>query len=578
MVAAASGTEHVNDPKSQEALQARVSDRQLKKLQQQVAEAHVKANKADMSRPRTIGPAWRTAYDAHVELAAAQRELQSLWIKTERLHPVVAAFRRGRDIEKVDLGALDSKDVKEQMKAVVKEVLPKIADIDKAKDRILRSGADTSPLVIPTVVALTRANMFIPKDTLRDGIANDLVSKATGADSWLSTLGVVALALVSLLPGGLLIAGIAGTALAAYDATRAYDEYTKQKTFANTSLDIARSLSTQEPSLTRFAVSLVSLGFEAIPLVQAFNEIRRVKALVTAGEDAAAAVQELNALGKAHNAPDLGDQVLRDIRNEQKRAKAAWETEGAGSKAHGPRGEPHDEPHGGPAGRPGGEDHGGAVHAPVAQYATVGEFRQAVKEAPDRSRVWPRTGNGPSWLQRLKEPESSPPTRTSSRTSTRVHEALRDPDLIEQVMVDVWERAALDGISTEQALVRMTGGGKRLPVIKRQLTPKKFKLLMEADPIFLDNAFAGGRHGVYSHALQELVVAKKLGSRTPPASSATCRRGDGSRESATLREPFFAKLWDALFDSYSAVNLNSPEGLGPILHGHLGLPEHLPTP
>ena len=294
-----------------------------------------------MDRPANRSdPRWKTAYDAHVALAAAQRELQSMWIATERLNPVLAAFRRGRDIEKVDLGALDSNNVEEQMKAVVREVLPKIADVDRAKDRILRRGADTSPLAIPTVVALTRANMFIPKDTLRDGIATDLVNEATGADSWLATIGVVALALVSLLPGGLLIASIAGTALAAYDATRQYDEYTKQKTFANTNLDIARSLSTTEPSLTRFAVSLVSLGFEAIPLVQAFNEVRRMKALVTAGEDTAAAVKELNALGKAHDAPDLGEQVLKDIRTEERGGQSGVGDRGRrqqGARARGPQ-------------------------------------------------------------------------------------------------------------------------------------------------------------------------------------------------------------------------------------------------
>ena len=45
-----------------------------------------------------------------------------------------------------------------------------------------------------------------------------------------------------------------------------------------------------------------------------------------------------------------------------------------------------------------------------------------------------------------------------------------------------------------------------------------------------------------------------------------------------VKVPFFAKVWDALFDSYDAANLNSPEGLGPILHAHLGLPGRLPTP
>jgi hypothetical protein len=584
VVRAASISAKVDDPANvKRRFRLAVRTEQLKKLQQQVAEAHVKVNKADVNTPSNQSdPRWKTTYAAHAELTAAQRELQSLWIATERLNPVLAAFRRGRDIEKVDLGALDSHSVEEQMKAVVREVLPKIADIGRAKDRILSRGADTSPLTIPTVVALTRANMFIPKDTLRDGIANDLVNEATGADSWLATIGVVALALVSLLPGGLLIASIAGTALAAYDATREYDEYTKQQTFANTNLDIARSLSTQEPSLTRFAVSLVSLGFEAIPLVQAFNEVRRMKALVTAGEDTTAAVRELNALGKAHDAPDLGEQVLKDIRTEQKEAKAASETEGAGSKAHEPEGrKPRDDPHE-PGGASGGKGAKTSAHVPRkpvgSAYHTVDEFRAAVNDALKPFKGRPVNGEWADLAPVLKEGRISAANPDLMKDLERVHEALRDPDLIEQVMVEVWERAALDGITTEEALVRMVGRGKKLPVIKRQLSPEKFRLVMKADPIFLDNAFKGSLHGAYSHAIQELVVAKKLGGLGAAREFRRLIAAATDPAEGKAMEPFFAKVWDALFDSYDAVNLNSPEGLGPILHAHLGLPGRLPTP
>jgi hypothetical protein len=587
VVRAASISAKVDDPANvKRRFRLAVRTEKLKKVQQQVAELHIKANKADMDRPANRSdPRWKTAYDAHVALAAAQRELQSLWIAAERLNPVLAAFRRGRDIEKVDLGALDSYNVEQQMKAVVREVLPKIADVGRAKDRILSRGADTSPLAIPTVVALTRANMFIPRDTLRDGIANDLVNEATGADSWLATIGVVALALVSLLPGGLLIASIAGTALAAYDATREYDEYTKQKTFANTNLDIARSLSTAEPSLTRFAVSLVSLGFEAIPLVQAFNEVRRMKALVTAGEDTAAAVKELNALGKAHNAPDLGEQVRNDIRAEQKGARAASETEGAGSRAHEPEGrKPRDDPHE-PAG--GGSRTQGAkttaAHVPRrpvgSVYNTVDEFRAAVNKAlkPFKGRA-----ANQEWTELapvLKEARVIAANQDLVKDLERVHQALRDPDLIEQVMVEVWERAARDGITTEEALVRMAGRGKKPPVIKRDtLSPKRFKQVIEADTMFIDEWFKTDFHGAYSHLFQELVVAKKLGGMDAARNFRHLIAAATNPAEGNVKIPFFAKVWDALFDSYDAVNLNSPEGLGPILHAHLGLPGRVRTP
>src|SRR5262249_54080163 len=135
VVREAASSANVNDPdKEQNRKFLSIRAEHIKKAQKQVADLHIKANKADMDRPANqADPRWKAAYDAHVALFNAQQELQALWISAERRHAVLAAFRRGRDIETVDLGDLDSMDVYKEMTAVVKELLPKIADITRAK-------------------------------------------------------------------------------------------------------------------------------------------------------------------------------------------------------------------------------------------------------------------------------------------------------------------------------------------------------------------------------------------------------------------------------------------------------------
>jgi hypothetical protein len=306
---------------------------------------------------------------------------------------------------------------------------------------------------------------------------------------------------------------------------------------------------------------------------------------VTAGEDTTAAVRELNALGKTHDAPNLGDQVLNDIRNEQKGAKAASETEGAGSKAHEPEGrKPRDEGHepagGGTAGKATKTTPPHVPRVPVGSaFKTVDEFRAAV-----RKMLQPFKGRAlnEEWVELapvLKEARVIAANQDLIKDLERVHQALRDPDLIEKVMVEVWERAAVDGITTEEALVRMVGRGKKLPVIKRDvLTPTRFKQVLEADTMFLDNAFTTDFHGAYSHAFQELVVAKALGGMDAARNFRHLIAAAVNPAEGKVKIPFFGKVWDALYDSYSAVNLNSPEGLGPILHEYLGLPGRVRTP
>jgi hypothetical protein len=255
------------------------------------------------------------------ELVAARNALKIAWIKAERLHPILAAFRSGRELEKVDLGRLDTDPVERQMKAVLVQLLPKIVDIGKAKG--LLKYKKNFALALPSVVALTRANMFIPEGSIRAGIANDLAAEAKDDDGLIQTLAL-ALALITLIPsGGASLAITASVGLAAYSAAKEWEKYGTQKTLVNTDLDLARSLSADEPSLTAFAVSLVSLGFEGLPLISAFNKARKIKALVNAGEEAkaAAAANELNAFGKSHGADDdLGKRVLADAKAAEKRA------------------------------------------------------------------------------------------------------------------------------------------------------------------------------------------------------------------------------------------------------------------
>lgn len=380
---------------------------------------------------------------------------------------------------------------------------------------------------------------------------------------------------MTLLPSGgtsIALVGIAGASLAAYDAAKAYGEYTKQKTFANTDLDIARSLSSEEPSLTRFAVSLVSLGIEAIPLIGAFNKARRIKALVNAGDEAGAAAlaRELNAFGKPHGAPDLGEQALRDVRAEQREAKAAGEAETGAGAAKG----------GGTATKATRLGH--PVGAP---HTTVQSLRQGIQKGMARLTGKGATNLNEEWLW-LKQIIRGNPKAVAGNQELlaqidKVYAAVRSPQLIEQEMVRVWQFAADEGISTEQALVRLAGDGRPLPVIKSDvLDYEPFRAYIRNDLPFLDNAFAGDHHGVYSHVFQELVVARALGSRAAAqrfrhlVADAT---GPERLLSTGKRQPFWSQVWDAIFDVSDVTHLNSPEGLGPILHEHLGLPGRLRT-
>jgi len=288
----------------------------LKKHQQTVNELFIRSHSGDIKRPAT----WDAARKAEAERMVARNALKAAWIDAERLHPILAAYRRGDDLEKIDLGTLDRDPVDQRMKAVLVHLLPTIVNIGKA--RWLVKNKKNFALTLPSVIALTRANMFIPEGSIRAGIVKDLAAEAaTDADSVLIQVLAFALAAITLIPsGGASLAIPAGVALAAYSAAQEWEKYDTQKTLVGTDIDLARSLSTDEPSLTGFALSLVSLGFEGLPLISAFNKARKIKALVHGGEDFTAAVAELNTIGKSHGgADDLGKRALADAEAAEKR-------------------------------------------------------------------------------------------------------------------------------------------------------------------------------------------------------------------------------------------------------------------
>jgi len=233
---------------------------------------------------------------------------------------VLMSLRRSGELEKVDLNRLTSTSTEDRMAAVLRELVPKLLDAQRAANKI--HDKQLNPLALPAVVSLTRATMFVPKGSIRDGAINDAVSAAVDeADSTLLKIAAFALAAVTFIPSGgaslAVPAAIAAVGLAAYTATQEWEKYSTQKVLTNTHLDLARSLATEEPSLTSFAISLAAIGLEALPLAAAFNKARKLKRLVTAGEElgseARAIVKELNSLGKTRDDVPLGRRALDDI-------------------------------------------------------------------------------------------------------------------------------------------------------------------------------------------------------------------------------------------------------------------------
>jgi len=235
---------------------------EIKVQQERTREAAKASNLADMSVSVASTPHDNVALEARRTLRSERAKLGGMWIQAEKLHPVLATYRTGGQLETIALGTLDSADVDVEMKTVLEQVLPKIVSIAKAQ-ALIKNG-EVSPLSLSPVVAMTRANMFVPPGSVRAAVVTDMMADAKDGESSVVMLLSFALALVTMVPSGgaslAVAAGAASAGLAAYTALKEFQSYEDNKTLIDTDLDRARALSDEEPSLAGFAMSLIGLG------------------------------------------------------------------------------------------------------------------------------------------------------------------------------------------------------------------------------------------------------------------------------------------------------------------------------
>ena len=249
----------------------------------------------------------------------ARNELAAAWLQAEKLHPILAAYRQDRALERVDLDGIYFEN-DDAMRNVMLHVLPTMGNIMEAK-RWLSSGK-LDPLTLAPVVELTRHNMFVPRGSVRDAVVMDLVADA-GPSSALMII-TLALTLALLIPTGGASAVIAGGLLALdlYSAGKQFIHYGQQQALTGTDLDRARSLSDEDPSLTGVIISLISIGLSGAQLISVFRQVQALRNLAAAGRDTEAAVKALNKVGEDLGAGDLGTQAA----NSGRRARSAAST------------------------------------------------------------------------------------------------------------------------------------------------------------------------------------------------------------------------------------------------------------
>ena len=492
----------------------------------------------------------KAALLAQERLKDAYRQLKAAWIAAERLQPVLAALRNDQELDKVDLENLGSASVDDRMRVLLRHLLPKLRDIGKAKAQI-KSGA-IKPMSIPSVVALTRANMFIPKGSLRDGVVNDLQAEAKGADSWLLTVIGVALALITLLPSAGAGLGLAAVGLAAYGAAEEWQVYSQQKTLSNTALTTAQSLWTAEPSLKGFVTSLFMAGLEALPLVAAFRKARAIRRLAEYGDTASLQklVKELNTVGEEAKAGKLGDQVLDDARAIRK----------APHEVH--------EPHAGPKKQPRAHPHAAGA---VKRYADAEEMQWDLLHELGKLDHSPEGPTMAGFRKTLADIDNTENNRKALALYKKAYPSLRDRQAWADYFGKVWQHAADRNMTTVEALEDLVAAGRKPTHVDGELT----KVHLAKDEPFIDLAQDGTTHGTHSHMFQEgMLNDRHAGAGTELRKRIANSTGPQWDDNGRMRE-FYEGFWDGVFDEYWGKQINAPEALQTLLEKYLGFPHKL---
>ncbi|WP_028062823.1 hypothetical protein [Solirubrobacter soli] len=162
------------------------------------------------------------------------------------------------------------------------------------------------------------------------------------------------------------------------------------------------------------------------------------------------------------------------------------------------------------------------------------------------------------------------------------YEAMSSVDFVQEQMVFLWEQARINKRTVAEELHERIGGGREPNEFR---TPKKgtpeeefaqFLAIIKDPRMMVDLPFSGIDHGAHIHAFQQylgdqlwgagkgLEFRLKLAELKGPAKT---HRAGGTDQ---YDEPFWAQLWDELFDSFG--QMNSPEKLFNILMTHLDFP------
>ena len=560
---------------------------------------------------------------AEKELTVAKRELQTAWVEAERRHSVIAAYRTGDPLERLSFGALEhlmdlsrGDDGDSTMRAILSELIPKVANIKKA-DAMIQQGKP-SVMTLAPVVALVRGYMFVAPGSIRDGKVNDMVKEARGHGPvrWVIEAVLLALALITALPTAGASVGLAvsaaGVLYGVYSALDEYAKYGQDKTLTNTNIDRARSLSDAEPSLTGFTVSLIFAGVDAIPLAHAFHEAVALRRLALGGKDVTELMSKLNQLGRDHDLGDLGSEIVDAANAERSAAKGAKPAVADPPPAPKPKPKPPEPPKPKPKAEPKPKPEPAPPKpvVPVAAggraFRSAGEVYRAVQEAlaaarraaPTLPEDWP-------FVAKALTASDSAQARQVAKLLPTVMDGLQDPSLYAEVLTEAWTRAGRGG-DINQALLDMAlesrAGGSSIPVLRITKPPKGEGLLRGSEfwerygsrPAYIiDEALAGSKHGELGHLLQDLVVNRALAKANAGLTSPEFRGLLGKLEAMLSKDAYQTKkaltfitgdaekevtmktgdyVWRLTYDLFEQPpRLPMPEKLGEILQTLVGL-------
>jgi hypothetical protein len=271
-------------------------------------------------------------------------------------------------------------------------------------------------------------------------------------------------------------------------------------------------------------------------------------------------LDELNKIGKEHNAPDLGKQVLDDV-------KAARPNVLDDVKARRP---------------PRAPDKG------VPVYNSHDEVRVAVTKRLLSNLKW---GDGPMLSKEFKlidtalAANAGPANAKIAKALKHVVKGVRDPELYGEVLADAWALAKRPpGMDINAALEELAAsGGAPVRYIEAKEgildAPVFFAKYGGQEAHFIDLPLAADDHGAMTHLIQDLVVDRALKRAGQNMTSAEFRGLLGQAEGTVGAAEYATKatrtfeagedqmrtgdyIWRMVYDNTGAGQINRPEEIG----------------